>query len=118
MNFAAITLCSMLLAGTPKHHDAKADGGVALTPMDQSNSESDVKLTQAIRKALVDDDRLSFSSKNAKIITRSGEVTLRGQVPNKTERALIREIAQQVAGVKNVIDQLEYPASDAAENTN
>lgn len=123
MNFATITLCSMLLAGSPKSDadkklDAKPDGGVSsLTPMDQSNSEGDLKLTQSIRKALMDDDRLSFSSKNVKVITRDGHVTLRGQVPNKTERNVVREHAQKVAGMKHVTDELQYP-SDAPANTN
>lgn len=127
MNFATITLCSMLLAGSPKSDadkkldakaEAKTDGGVgALTPMDQSNSERDLKLTQSIRKALMDDERLSFSSKNVKVITRDGHVTLRGQVPNKTERNLVRGLAQKAAGAHHVTDELEYPAS-APENRN
>ena len=122
MNLTTIAVCSMLLAGAPKSDadkklDAKTDGGVALTPMDQSNNESDVKLTQSIRKSLMDDDRLSFTSKNVKVITREGHVTLRGQVPNKTERNIVRELAQKAAGAKHVTDELEYP-SGAPENTN
>jgi len=126
MNLATITLCSMLLAGSPKSDadkkldaktDAKTDGGVALTPMDQSGSERDMKLTQSIRKALMDDDRLSFSSKNVKVITREGHVTLRGQVPNKTEHNVVCELARKVAGAKHVTDDLEYP-NNAPQNTN
>ncbi len=123
MNLATIAVCSMLLAGAPKSDgdkklDAKTDGGVALTPMDQSGDERDVKLTQSIRKSLMDDDRLSFTSKNVKVITREGHVTLRGQVPNKTEGNIVRELARKVAGAKHVTDELEYPASGAPENTN
>ena len=123
MNLAALALSSMLLAGAPKtaadhHHDARMDGGVALTPMDQSNSEQDRKLTQSIRKALMDDERLSFTAKNVKIITQAGTVTLRGLVPNKAERDAVRDLAQKIAGAKNVIDQLELPASEAPQNTN
>ncbi len=123
MNLAALALSSMLLAGAPKtatdHHlDARTDGGVAMTPMDQSNSEQDRKLTQSIRKALMDDDRLSFTAKNVKIISQGGTVTLRGLVPNKAERDAVRELAQKFAGAKNVNDQLELPASEAPQNTN
>lgn len=123
MKLATITLCSMLLAAAPKSDadkklDARTDGGVALTPMDQSNNERDMKLTQSIRKSLMDDDRLSFTSKNVKVITREGHVTLRGQVPNKTERDIVRELAQKAAGMKHVTDELEFPSSGAPENTN
>lgn len=123
MNLAALALSSMLLAGAPKTHadhqlDARTDGGIALTPMDQSNSEQDRKLTQTIRKALMDDERLSFTAKNVKVITQAGTVTLRGLVPNKVERNAVRELAQKAAGEKNVIDQLELPATEAPQNTN
>ena len=123
MNLAALALSSLLLAGAPKtaedhQHHARTDGGMAVTPMDQSNSEPDRKLTQSIRKALMDDDRLSFTAKNVKIITQAGTVTLRGLVPNKAERDAVRDLAQKIAGAKNVIDQLELPASEAPQNTN
>ena len=73
MSLTVIALTSMLLAGAPKtaadkELDARPDGGVALTPMDQSNDERDRKLTQEIRQELMKDDRLSFTSKNVKII--------------------------------------------------
>lgn len=123
MSLTVIALTSMLLAGAPKtaadkELDARPDGGVALTPMDQSNDERDRKLTQEIRQELMKDDRLSFTSKNVKIITRAGEVTLRGLVPNKAEKNVIRELAEKVAGGKKVTDQLELPAAPAPENTN
>ena len=91
---------------------------MAVTPMDQSNSEPDRKLTQSIRKALMDDERLSFTAKNVKIITQAGTVTLRGLVPNKAEREAVHELAQKLAGAKNVVDQLELPATEAPENRN
>ena len=46
-----------------------------LTPMDQSNKPSDLKMTREIRRAIVKDDQLSTDAKNIKIITIDGAVT-------------------------------------------
>lgn len=119
-----------LLAGTPAHPETKldarraeavkkpkADAGTSLTPMDQSNDEFDVKLTQRVRQAIVGDDRLSFTAKNVKIITRAGEVTLRGEVNSTEERKVICALAAKEAGAGKVKDELELPGSRPA-NTN
>ena len=79
----------------------------APTPMDQSNADSDVKITQQIRKAVMADGSLSFTAKNVKIITASGKVTLRGPVKTEEERRNIEASARKVAGDGNVDDQLE-----------
>src|SRR6202030_4487036 len=55
-------------------------GNDTVTPMDQSNKPSDLKMTQEIRRAIVKDDALSTDAKNIKIITIDGAVTLRGPV--------------------------------------
>lgn len=78
-----------------------------LTPMDQSESEADRTLTQRIRQAVVADDNLSTNSKNVKIITVNGVVTLRGPVDSDGERNRVVAIAEQIAGKKNVTNQLE-----------
>ncbi len=78
-----------------------------LTPMDQGESDSDIKITQEIRRAVVGSDALSFSSKNVKIITRNGKVTLRGTVPNARERSLIEDAAKGRTGVSSVDNKLE-----------
>ena len=79
----------------------------SLTPGDQSNSERDLEITQRIRETVVDDDSLSFSAKNVKIITVDGRVTLRGPVKNDAERAAIEKAAVAVAGKGQVENQLE-----------
>jgi osmotically-inducible protein OsmY len=56
------------------------------TPMNQGNGEVDIDLTQRIRKAVMANDSLSFTAKNAKIITRDGRVTLRGPVKSAVGR--------------------------------
>ena len=82
-------------------------GGETKTPGDQSESEADRAITQNIRKALTEDDSLSTNAKNVKIITADGVVTLRGPVNSQKEKAEIEAKAKQVAGVKNVDNQLE-----------
>jgi osmotically-inducible protein OsmY len=77
------------------------------TPGDQSENEADRTITQNIRKAITADDSLSTNAKNVKIITNDGTVTLRGPVKSEKERADIEAKAKQVAGVKNVDNQLE-----------
>ena len=80
--------------------------GTTLTPTDQSESESDVRITQSIRRALMDED-LSMDAKNAKVITIDGVVTLRGPVEDGAEKQRIADLARQVAGVRSVDNQLE-----------
>ena len=78
-----------------------------LTPMDQSNKPSDLKMTQEIRRAIVKDDQLSTDAKNVKIITIDGAVTLRGPVKTDQEKAAIAAKAAQLAGNSNVHNELE-----------
>lgn len=77
------------------------------TSGDQSNAKSDVAITQAIRKAVMADKRLSTNAHNVKIITANGAVTLRGPVNNTEEKRNIGEKAKHAAGVKSVDNQLE-----------
>ena len=77
------------------------------TAGDQSENEADRTISQNIRRALTSDDSLSTNGKNAKIITVDGKVTLRGPVKSENEKSTIGAKAQQVAGVKNVDNQLE-----------
>jgi len=77
------------------------------TAGDQSESEADRTISQNIRQALTADDSLSTNGKNAKIITIDGTVTLRGPVKSDKEKSAIGGKAQQIAGVKNVDNQLE-----------
>jgi hyperosmotically inducible periplasmic protein len=81
--------------------------GDTVTPGDQSNTKTDLHLTQEIRKALMADESLSTNAKNVKIITANGVVTLRGPVNTPQEKATIEAKAQSIAGAKNVESQLE-----------
>ena len=85
--------------------------GETRTSGDQSNSSEDVKITAAIRRAVVKDHSLSATAKNVKIITADGAVTLRGPVKNEAEKAKIAELAQSAAGNAKIDNQLEVKAS-------
>ncbi len=76
------------------------------TPMDQGSSESDLKLTKSIRTEVTDTD-LSFNAKNVKIISKDGQVVLRGVVESEKEHEAILKIANTHAGSSNVTDDLK-----------
>ena len=87
--------------------NARDRGGATLTPEDQKENSADVKITAAIRKAVVKQKSLSLDAHNAKIITRGGVVTLRGPVKDAAEKAKLQSIAEKTRGVKQVDNQLE-----------
>ena len=78
-----------------------------LTSEDQSEKEADRKLSQQIRAAIVEDDSLSTTAHNVKIITIDGVVTLRGPVKDVGERNAIAAKAVKIAGAGKVKNQLE-----------
>jgi hyperosmotically inducible periplasmic protein len=86
--------------------------GETKTSGDQSNSSADLKITQAIRRALMKDSELSTTAKNIKIITDNGQVTLRGPVNNAQEKAKIGQLARSAAGGAKVDDQLDVKGSN------
>ena len=61
--------------------------GETKTSGDQSNNSADLKITQAIRQALMKDGELSTTAKNIKVITENGQVTLRGPVKKCTRKS-------------------------------
>jgi hyperosmotically inducible protein len=85
--------------------------GETLTSGDQSNSPEDIKITAAIRRAIVGEKSLSMTAKNVKIITAEGMVTLRGPVNNAQEKAMIAKLAKSAAGTAKIDNQLEVKAS-------
>lgn len=82
--------------------------GDTKTPLDQSESSADVKITAEIRRAIMNDDSMSTNAENCKIITdKSGLVTLRGVVNSEAEKNSIDAKAKAIAGVTRVDNQLE-----------
>ncbi|HEV2096800.1 MAG TPA: BON domain-containing protein [Chthoniobacterales bacterium] len=85
--------------------------GETKTSGDQSNSPEDIKMTAAIRRAVVGERSLSMTAKNVKIITANGVVTLRGPVKTAAEKMTIEKLAKSAAGQAKIENQLEVKAS-------
>lgn len=81
--------------------------GTSTTPIDQGENEADRKITAEIRKAVIAHEGMSINGQNCKIITRNGVVTLRGPVASDAEKAAIEAKARAVAGVTQVVNELE-----------
>jgi hyperosmotically inducible periplasmic protein len=77
------------------------------TPIDQGNSESDVKIASAIRRAIVSDETLSIDAKNVKVIVNGDNVVLRGPVKSANERDAVGHKAAMAIGVANVENDLD-----------
>jgi osmotically-inducible protein OsmY len=88
----------------------------AVTPGDQGDRDSDIAITRAIRRTVVDRDGFSMNAQNVKIITNGGVVTLRGPVASAEEKTSIASIAKGTSGVKSVDDQLEVETDRKAKN--
>ena len=77
--------------------------GKTATSGDQSNSSGDLKITQAIRQALMKDGGFRLR-KNIKVtITANGQVTLRGPVNNPQEKAKVDQIARSAGGGAKIV---------------
>jgi osmotically-inducible protein OsmY len=90
-----------------RDRDNELKSNATTTAGDQSENEQDRTITENVRKAVSSDDALSTNAKNVKIITNNGTVTLRGPVKSQKEKVDIEAKAKQIAGVKNVDNQLE-----------
>jgi len=86
--------------------------GETKTSGDQSNNSADLRITQAIRRALMKDRELSTTAKNIKVVTANGQVTLRGPVKTAQEKAKVDQIARSAAGGAQIDDQLEVKGSN------
>lgn len=87
--------------------NARDRSGETKTSGDQSESAEDIKITAAIRRAVVADKSLTLTATNVKIITANGVVTLRGPVNTAAEKAKIGDLAKKNAGKAKVENQLE-----------
>lgn len=113
-------LSALSLAALAGDNKSKADNtainerdrsGQTKTSGDQSNSNADIKMTQAVRGALMKDSELSATAKNIKVITANGQVTLRGPVNTPQEKAKIGQLARSAAGGAQIVDQLDVKQS-------
>jgi osmotically-inducible protein OsmY len=75
------------------------------------NNLSDRDLMQKIRRSLLDDKSLSTSAHNVKIISQSGQVTLKGPVASEEEKRAVEEKATALAGSGNVTNEITVKAA-------
>jgi|GEM_PF-3244316 len=105
------TACSRTEPGSVHASSGTATGTVNSdsnrTATSQSNEKSDLDHLAAIRKALVADDSLSVAAKNVQVLTRNGDVLLRGKVPSTLERESIEAHARSCAATRAVDNQIE-----------
>ncbi len=110
MSFAAVAAEDRKSAADNTGKNERDRSGATKTPVDQSNSPEDLKITQAIRQAVVKDEALTMTAKNVKIITADGQVTLRGPVKSAEEKMKIEQLAKSAAGAAKIDNQIEVKA--------
>jgi hyperosmotically inducible protein len=85
----------------------RADRNSGQTTADQQqNDRSDQNLTDQIRRAIVGDKSLSTDAHNVKVITRDGQVTLKGPVRSESEKRTVEAKAVGIAGQDRVTNDL------------
>lgn len=73
---------------------------------DQNGKNSDLKVTRSVQLALTRDKSLSTLAQHVIVMTSNGQVYLRGNVNNDTEKSKVESIVRNVSGVKSVDNQL------------
>ena len=77
----------------------------------QSNSATDLALTQRIRKSVMADNTLSTYAHNVKIVAVNGKVTLNGVVRTAQEKNVLYQKAEAMAGRGTVTNELTVAPS-------
>ena len=116
MNIArTLSLASLALAVTlspslsthAQQPDNSAENKVQSPTADkQTNAQSDRKLAQQVRKAIVADKDLSMYAHNVKVIAMNGAVTLKGPVKSDEERQKVATDAASVTSADKITNQL------------
>ena len=78
----------------------------SLTPGDSATTRADLYVSNTIRQSLVKGG-LSGTSRNVKIVTTNGRVTLSGLVNSEAEKTKIESLARGAAGSVTVDSQLK-----------
>jgi hyperosmotically inducible periplasmic protein len=84
----------------------KSDSHMAASADAQKNDQTDLSLTQQIRRSLLADKSLSTYAHNVKIVAVNGTVTLNGVVRSSEEKMSVQAKAESIAGQDHVVDQL------------
>lgn len=83
----------------------------SVTPVEQSNNKADIEATARLRQLVVKQKGLSVDAQNVKIITKDGEMWLRGPVKTTEEKQLIERLAKKAAGKRTVKSEIEVEVS-------
>ena len=115
--FSALALCAIAQqnaapAADNSGRNVRDRSGDSKTSGDQSNTTPDIKITSAIRRAVVHDGSLSMMAKNVKIITQDGMVVLRGPVKSEAEKAKVAQLAKDAAQGAMIHNELEVKGSE------
>ena len=102
----AITLSPALLSHAQQADNSAQNKVQSPTSDNQTNAQSDRKLAQQVRKAIVGDKDLSMYAHNVKVIAMNGSVTLKGPVKSDDEKQKVASDAATVAGADKVENQL------------
>jgi osmotically-inducible protein OsmY len=86
--------------------NSQQNQGQKTTAQSQSNAKSDLQTTADVRKAILADKNLSVYAHNVKIITRGGQVTLKGPVKSEEEKQQVSTDAANVVSADKVNNQL------------
>jgi hyperosmotically inducible protein len=78
----------------------------------QQQNHSDQDLTKQIRRSIIADKSLSTDAHNVKVITRGGQVTLKGPVRSESEKRTVEAKAAEVAGEDKVTSELAIKAKN------
>ena len=111
MAVAAFSLAQSAVGQSPVSPDNtgmnRADRNSDQPTADQQQKDrTDRALTEQIRRSIIADKTLSTDAHNVKIITRGGQVTLKGPVRSESEKRTVEAKAAEVAGEDKVISEL------------
>ncbi len=84
--------------------EKKVPAAATVTADDQAMNASDMEITRKIRQQIMQNKTMSLGAQNVKIISQSGKVTLKGQVATPEEKTLVGELAENVVGAPNVVN--------------
>lgn len=76
-----------------------------LTADDQAMNTSDMEITRKIRQQIMENKTMSLGAQNVKIISQNGKVTIKGKVATAGEKTLVGEMAENIVGATNVINE-------------
>lgn len=93
--------------GTGKADNTQKNAEKGATAEQQKENKSDREITREIRRSVVKDKTLSMKAHNVKIITKDGQVTLKGPVKNAEEKKAVEKAALEVVGKGKVTNDIE-----------